>query len=260
MIAGRDPEDDPPEPRSPGYGRPPPEHQFKKGKSGNPRGRPRKKVVATVDPILDQHIGDMILFEALRPVQIKENGQVVELPMAQAIIRSLHVSALKGSHRASVVVTNMLKATQDKVLDSRQAVYTAAMEYKRDYREIFAECDRLGKPRPEPVPHPDEVVIDEQTLQVRYNGPSTHDEKARWDQLLERKREFQEERDYLRAKLKRPSKLSDFYEDELKHADHIVQLIENTIPDEKTRRAPSFDIREWRRQRKNPALRNSKSG
>jgi hypothetical protein len=67
---------------------------------------------------MDAYIGDMILFEAIRPVQIRENDKVVELPMIQAILRSLSVSALKGSHRAQIAVAKMVQATQERVMDT----------------------------------------------------------------------------------------------------------------------------------------------
>jgi len=50
-----------------------------------------------------------------------------------------------------------------------------------------AEYDRQGISLPEPVPHPDEIVIDEATMEVRHNGLENYDEKAEWDQMLERK-------------------------------------------------------------------------
>jgi len=76
-----------------GYERPPAEHRFQKGRSGNPRGRPKKKGAA-VDPIMDAHIGDLVLTEAMRPIKFMENDRVVGVPMAQAILRSLAVSAV----------------------------------------------------------------------------------------------------------------------------------------------------------------------
>jgi hypothetical protein len=247
------------EQRSAGYGHPPEQHRFQKGRSGNPRGRPRKKKAQPIDPILDGYIGDLILVEAMRPVQIKENGEVTEMPMAQAIIRSLNVSALKGNHRAQVAATAMLKATQDRVLDGRRAVYEAAVEYKREYRQVFAECDRRGEPRPDPIPHPDEIAIDEKTLEVRFNGPQSHDEKAHWDMMLARKAEFKEERDELRNELRRGTAHAAHMELEMEQADFVYRLIDQTIPDEKTRRQPGFDVLDWRRRKYDPTLKRPTS-
>ena len=242
------------EQRSAGYGRPPVEHRFQKGRSGNPRGRPRKKAAPPRDGVLDGHVNDFLIFEAMRPVQIRENDKIIELPMAQAILRSLNVSALKGNHRAQVVTTNLLKAAQDKVLEGRGAIYAAASEYKEHYRRVFAECDKRGEPRPEPVPHPDEIVIDEETLIVRYNGPQTHDEKARWDEMLARKAAFKKERDELRAELREEPEHARMLEDDLAFVDWTYRLIDQTVPDEATRRKPGFDIRAWRKRKFDPTL------
>jgi hypothetical protein len=48
------------------------------------------------------------------------------------------------------------------------------------------------------------------------------------------------------------------YDKEIAQADYITRLIDQTIPDEKTRRAPGFNLIGWRRRKFDPALKRLK--
>src|SRR5215470_15700493 len=75
-----------------GYGKPPRHTQFRKGQSGNPGGRPRRRPVRRADALL--------LAEAYRSVAIKEDGRMVPVPALQAILRSQIELAINGNYRA----------------------------------------------------------------------------------------------------------------------------------------------------------------
>ena len=83
-----------------GYGRPPCEHQFKKGEpSRNPKGRPR----GTSGPAPD-------LVAALwQPVTIKMNGKECKVPYPEALIQVMKDKALKGDQRATQMLIKLMR-------------------------------------------------------------------------------------------------------------------------------------------------------
>ncbi len=69
-----------------GYGRPPKATQFKKGKSGNPKGRPKgsRPIGAVLQEILGQRIA------------VTENGKTRRLPALEVMLRRLANDAMRN--------------------------------------------------------------------------------------------------------------------------------------------------------------------
>lgn len=91
-----------------GYGRPPAWTRFRKGMSGNPSGKP-KGTRNRPRPESDK-LRELIRREAYRPVKIQVDGKEITVPLAQAALRSLGTSALKGETRALAIFLKMLHA------------------------------------------------------------------------------------------------------------------------------------------------------
>ena len=70
-----------------GYKKPPKQHQFKKGQSGNPNGRPKHS----------KNLRTLIREELDIKVMLTENGQQFKLSKAQAMTKRLVNEALNGN-------------------------------------------------------------------------------------------------------------------------------------------------------------------
>jgi hypothetical protein len=183
-----------PVPYDVGYARPPAEHRFKKGHSGNPSGRPKraKNKPKPFDPG-HQPTDDLILEEAYRPVTIREGDKVIELPAIQAAMRSLAISAMKGSRLSQRALAELVRQVEDRKADELRTVMENAFDYKQKWAAEIERCGKLGLENPTPIPHPDDIIIDMRTGHVRTEGPLDEIEKQSWDQRLARREEAQAE-------------------------------------------------------------------
>lgn len=81
-----------------GYASPPKHTQFKKGKSGNPKGRPPNKVLHTViEDVLNEKVTLII------------KGQKVEMTKKEAVIQQLLNESMKGKSAATKNLIYLLK-------------------------------------------------------------------------------------------------------------------------------------------------------
>lgn len=83
-----------------GYGKPPESSQFKKGKSGNPKGRPKgSKSLKTV-----------VQKELAGKVQLLQNGKPRKVSKMEALVMRLVKDALEGNPKAQTEILRLATA------------------------------------------------------------------------------------------------------------------------------------------------------
>ena len=88
-----------------GYRKPPQHSQFKKGKSGNPKGRPKGAKNLKTD----------LLEELSEQIVANEGGRTIKISKQRAVVKSLFRGTLKGDAR----LANTLLNTMFRLIDPR---------------------------------------------------------------------------------------------------------------------------------------------
>jgi uncharacterized protein DUF5681 len=212
-----------------GYGKPPKHGRYKKGESGNPRGRPKRPRHA-MPKAHEERMKAIMFQEAYRLIEIQEGGKKTRLPLIQVIIRRLGVSAAQGRSRAMRYFMDMLHSIEEGNFAAYSACLKTMIDYKLDVGQDFEHCKKLNPSEPDPIPHPDDIIIDTPTGTFEVRGPMTKDEKVWWDRIEDTEAEIAELEQMLAEDPK-----NKFLEEELAHAREVRKFCARAVPDYKPR-------------------------
>jgi hypothetical protein len=214
-----------------GYAKPPEATRFKPGQSGNPRGRP--KGAKNKRPALhEQRMKEIILDEAYRGIQVRDGNRNVTIPMAQAVMRSIAVNAAKGHARAQRLFSELLASTENANKALHDEWLDVAITYKVEWEKELRRREQMGiTDLPEPLPHPDDVIIDMNEGTARVVGPATKEEKAEYDDLISRREWFVQDLEGLleeRKSLDDPDEIVRIDKD-LRRTRRILEIIDGRL-------------------------------
>jgi hypothetical protein len=182
--------------------------------------------------------GDHIIDEAYRTIKVSEGGRQITIPMARAVIRALAVNAARGQLRSQQMFATLLSEVESANKALSDEWLQTAIEYKVGWEQELERRASLGTSGPEPLPHPDDIIIDMRTGQVVVHGPMTKEEKVEWDRMYARVEECDREIEELTAdlKLRKYKRYRQFIEDDIAFDKRLRQTIVNALGEPKRRR------------------------
>ena len=154
-----------------GFGRPPKSRQFRKGQSGNPHGRPRKKVEErpTLAPARFP-TREVIRAEAARAIAIKDASGSQTILAREGVMRAITLSAMRGGVMAGRTFMQMIMAEDERYHAERRKSFDFWRDYQERGRADIAAALKAGKAAPDLLPHPEDIVLDWANLDVRFSG------------------------------------------------------------------------------------------
>jgi hypothetical protein len=103
-------------PYSVGYGKPPKKNQFQKGKSGNPRGRPKPK------PLWD--FQKKFITELKSTMTIFEGGKKKKITKLEALTKSIFARALQGDKAMAKLLLDFIQKLPKDAFADEGTVWT----------------------------------------------------------------------------------------------------------------------------------------
>lgn len=159
------------DPKAPGgYGRPPVEHRFQKGQSGNPRGRRPKAKPVALDPAAEPS-KSAVLKAAYRPVTVRRGNTVEEIPAIDAMLEAVQQRGLGGSRLHAKLFLDEVRAREADARRQRIEEYGLWRKIATDNQRLLDEAEAEGRPPPAVYPHPVDMTFGAPHEEVKIDGP-----------------------------------------------------------------------------------------
>lgn len=156
-----------------GRSHPPVEHQWPKGTSGNPHGRPPKRRIADLIEGVEPPAAMVVAHDNKLIERRTNDGTIETLKRREAMLERLYRKGLEGDLRAMKEYLRISEAAQTISRDVHAKMYISATEHRSRYLEKFIAAERKGKPLPEVYPDPRDIEIDWDG-RVTIHGPIDH--------------------------------------------------------------------------------------
>ena len=162
-----------------GYAKPPKDTRFKPGQSGNPRGRPKgaRNKKTEIPRQNEERLKQVILEECYRKIGISDGDKLVEIPVIQAVVRQIALTAAKGNQRSQRMLTENLQWVERERKAEHNELLQTMIQYKVDGEKELARRKELGIEGPRMYPHPDDIHINFATDEIDIHGPMCKDEE-----------------------------------------------------------------------------------
>lgn len=171
----------------PGHGQRPNAGRFQKGKSGNPRGRPRKEI-GEVKSDCRAHlpIERALRAEAERTIVVTDSSGRHEITAREAMARAIMANGIKGGPMAQKTAFGLLREIEKIEADARKVAFERWVEYKTREQRRIKEAELAGQEIPDPLPHPDNIHLDWDRQEVKFRGPVDEECRAGFQRVKER--------------------------------------------------------------------------
>ena len=127
-----------------GYGKPPKQFLFKKGESGNPKGRPPGS----------KNIKKELEEELLEPVSIREGSRTFQVSKQRAVLKSLAAKAVRGDVRAAEALIRMAARYLliDDADEGERILSKDELSILENYKSQILKTSRMKKEEEPPNP------------------------------------------------------------------------------------------------------------